>query len=96
MSFRVYIAAVDGGAFEATQTESPRVARCAFRELLERGDLIGQRYVAVLERDGAPLYASKYDAQLGAGRMHPEAPVDVYAAADSARQLATWSPAYVA
>lgn len=88
MSFRAYIA----GESE-TITDSPSVARIAFAELLSRDDLVGADARAVLERDGAPLYASDFAKPIGSGRIHPEAPLDVYAASADAARVAAWRPA---
>lgn len=85
--FRVYIAGVS-----ETQTDSPRVARAAFQELLSRDDLIGEPSCAVLERDGEPVYSSRFDAPLAAGRLHPEAPIDVYASVAAAAAVQAWRP----
>lgn len=85
--FRAYIA-----GHSETITDSPRVARAAFEELLARDDLIGQDAAAVLERDGEQLYVSRFDAELCGGRLHPAAPVDVFADIDSASALAHWKP----
>lgn len=88
MSFRAYIA----GESE-TVTDSPSVARLAYAELLGRDDLIGADARAVLERDGQPLYESSFAAPVGSGRIHPEAPLDVYAAVADASRVAAWRPA---
>ena len=87
MMFRVYITDVS-----ETVTDSPRVARMAYAELLARDDLIGQSCAAVMERDGSTLYDSRFDADLSGGRIHPEAPIDVYALPAAAAQAAAWRP----
>lgn len=83
--FRAYIE----GESE-TVTDSPRIARAAYEELLARDDLIGCEANAVLERDGATLFVSRFSCPIGQGRIHPAAPIDVFADRNT---VATWQPA---
>lgn len=55
MTFRIYIRDDHQQVTHKTVTEDPAAARAAFRSLVERTDLDGQRLLAVLNRDGRPV-----------------------------------------
>ena len=55
MTFRVYLRDAQQRVTDKTTTVSPDAALVAFRALVERADLDGQRLLAVLNRDGAPV-----------------------------------------
>lgn len=55
MTFRVYLRDAHQRVSERTITGSPEAALAAFRVLTYRADLDGQRLLAVLSRDGAPV-----------------------------------------
>ncbi|HNP73379.1 MAG TPA: hypothetical protein PKK15_19860 [Kouleothrix sp.] len=55
MIFRVYLRDAQQRVTEKTTTGSPEAALAAFKALVERTDLDGQRLLAVLSRDGAPV-----------------------------------------
>lgn len=55
MIFRVYLRDAHQRVSEKTVTGSPTAALAAFRDLTDRADLDGQRLLAVLSRDGAPV-----------------------------------------
>ena len=88
MTFRAYIL----GQSE-TVTDSPLVARVAYAELLAREDLQGEPVEAILERDGQKLYVSRFDCLAGAGAIHREAPLDVYAPLGDNQRVVNWRPA---
>lgn len=55
MIFRVYLRDAQQRVTDKTTTGSPDAALAAFRALVERTDLDGQRVLAVLNRDGRPV-----------------------------------------
>lgn len=55
MTFRIYLRDDRQQVTDKTVTGSPDVARAAFRALVDRADLDGQRLLAVLNRDGRPV-----------------------------------------
>lgn len=55
MIFRVYLRDAQQRVTDKTVTGSPDAALAAFRALVERTDLDGQRMLAVLNRDGSPV-----------------------------------------
>lgn len=85
--FRVYIPDVS-----ETVTDSAAVARVAYAELLARDDLIDSPCRAIMERDGKPYYVSEFAAPVGAGRIHPEAPLDPYGEPEDCERVAKWRP----
>lgn len=80
-------------------TRDPGVAESAYRRLLARGDLIGQRVAAVMSSNrpsgggsGSAIYFSRFDRDLCDGRIHPEAPLDLYRADDGTGEATRWLP----
>jgi hypothetical protein len=75
MLFRVYLrshAPNEVGKIDMasrTVTHNPQAAIIAYRELLARTDLIGQPCAAVLSRDRSALFFSRFDQELGSGRL---------------------------
>lgn len=55
MTFRVYLRDAQQRVTDKTTTANPDAALVAFRALVERTDLDGQRLLAVLNRDGRPV-----------------------------------------
>lgn len=55
MIFRVYLRDAQQRVTDKTTTGSPAAAIAAFGDLTDRADLDGQRLLAVLSRDGAPV-----------------------------------------
>lgn len=55
MTYRVYLRDASQRVTDKTVTGSPDAALAAFRALVERADLDGQRLLAVLNRDGRPV-----------------------------------------
>lgn len=85
--YRVYIPDVS-----ETVTDSAAVARVAYAELLARDDLIDSPCRAVMERDGQTYYVSDFAAPVGAGRIHPAAPLDPYGDETDCARVAAWRP----
>lgn len=97
--FKVDLRWVDGSASRLTdQTKTPdaRVALDAYRSLLRREDLIGRPVAARFVVAGRSLYFSHFDKPLGAGRIHPDAPLSETAGRDEAESLARWLPSAAA
>lgn len=81
--FRVYLRSHDGPntgrILERIEpTSDPDAAISAFQRFLSRDDLVGEKVAAVLSRDGTTLYFSRFDRELGDGRIHPLAPIDLW------------------
>lgn len=55
MTYRVYLRDAQQRVTDKTVTGSPDAALAAFRALVARTDLDGQRMLAVLNRDGSPV-----------------------------------------
>lgn len=55
MTYRVYLRDAQQRVSDKTTTGNPDAALAAFRALVERADLDGQRLLAVFNRDGAPI-----------------------------------------
>lgn len=55
MTYRVYLRDAQQRVTDKTTTGSPEAALAAFRALVARTDLDGQRLLAVLNRDGRPV-----------------------------------------
>jgi len=62
---------------ERTVTVSAAAAEVAFRELLSRADLVGQDCAARLMLDRRQLHYSEFNKPLGAGRLAPDAPLNL-------------------
>jgi hypothetical protein len=75
MIFRVYLrshASDEVGKIDMasrTITHNPQAAIVAYRELLARDDLVGKPCAAVLSRDRSALFFSRFDCELGSGRL---------------------------
>lgn len=80
MLFRVYLRSHAPGEVgridmaSRTVTHNPTAAIVAYRELLARDDLIGQKCAAVLSRDGSSLFFSRFDREIGDGRLAADDP----------------------
>lgn len=85
----------DGRLSERLLTASAAEAEAHFRRLLARDDLIGQpvaaRLVSAVTR-GA-IYFSRFDRELGDGRIHPEAPLNPFRDNDGTPEATIWTPA---
>lgn len=84
----------DGRLSERILTANPREAEAHFRRLLARVDLLGQpvaaRLVSPLTR-GA-IYFSRFDREIGDGRIHPDAPLNLFCADNGAAEATRWRP----
>lgn len=83
-----------GELTDRTSTSDPVAAEAAFRELLARDDLSGERVAARLVSllTGKSIYFSRFDKAIGDGRIHPDAPLDVWAEEDLTAEAAAWKP----
>ena len=77
MTFRVYLRWPGQRVTNKTTTESRTIAEAAYRELLERTDLVGQQVDAALTEDGKQIAYHRFE---GAGEAQtasaspPQAP----------------------
>lgn len=79
----------DGGRLtDRTISPSREAAFLAFRALLARSDLAGQAVAARFVVDGRSLYFSRFDKPFGAGRIHPDAPIQADVDRQEADRLA--------
>jgi hypothetical protein len=98
MTYRVYLrshAPGEQGRIEAaskTNTANPGAAETAYRALLARDDLAGQPRAAVLSRNNRSVYFSRFDRELGEGRIHPDAPLDLFRDDDGTSEATQWHP----
>lgn len=83
-----------GELTERTSTADPTAAEAAFRQLLARDDLLGEKVAARLVSPvtGKSIYYSRFDKDLGAGRIHAEAPLDLWATEDLSSTASAWMP----
>lgn len=81
-----------------TVTDDAGAAERAYRALLGRTDLIGTPTAAVLSSTsgrrgaGKAIYFSRFDRDLGDGRIHPDAPLDLDAVDDHTAKATRWKP----
>ena len=61
MTYRVYLRWPDQRVSDKTITGNPNVAAAAFRALLGRADLVGQKVAAVLSLDNRQLEYCRFD-----------------------------------
>ena len=88
----------DGGLTDRLITVDANAALSHFRLLLARDDLIGEPCAARLVSPvtGRAVYFSRFDRDLGMGRIHPNAPLDVWRNDDGTDEATKWRPARVA
>lgn len=83
-----------GQITERSETADVAIAEAAYRALLGREDLIGQpiaaRLVSPISRKS--IYFSRFDRDIGEGRIHPGAPLDLMAARDMTAVATRWRP----
>lgn len=68
MTYRIYLRWPDSRVSEKTVTGNPNVAEAAFRALLGRTDLVGQKVAAVLSLDNRQIEYCRFD--YGPDRAH--------------------------
>jgi len=99
MIYRIYLrshAPGEQGRIDAkTNTHNPEVAEKAYRALLSREDLLGHPWAAVLSSDNHSIYFSRFDRELGDGRIHPDAPLDLFRDDDGTHEATRWRPAEI-
>lgn len=85
-----------GRLTERLETMSPARAEAHFRSLLRMSDLIGQRYAARLVSpiSRRSIYFSRFDRDLGNGRIHPDAPLDLSRLNDGTKEASAWTPSH--
>lgn len=83
----------DGRLEDRALTKTAADAEAHFRRLLARGDLTGEpvaaRIISPLTRRA--IYFSRFDRDFGAGRIHPDAPLDLMRTDDGTREATRWS-----
>lgn len=84
----------DGDLTDRTLTSNRDVAEAAYRALLARADLIGQSCAARLVTPHArgAVYFSRFDCDVGHGRIHPAAPLDLDRTDDGTPEASAWTP----
>ena len=96
MIYRVYLRShapdETGHVSDKTNTTNPETAVTAFRALLAIDDLIGRPCAAVLSV-GHAVYFSRFNRELGDGRIHPLAPLNPYRTDDGTAEATAWRPA---
>lgn len=100
MTWRIYLRAHQGGAVtDKTNTSDPVAAEAAYRALLARDDLAGQPLAAVLSSTvtghtggGTSIYFSRFDKDYGEGRIHHDAPLDLFRDGDGTDEATAWRP----
>lgn len=94
MPWKVDIRADTGRLSERLLTELETEAEAHFRTLLRRSDLIGQPVAARLVSPNArrAIYFSRFDREIGDGRIHPDAPLDLTRDDDGTAEATLWRP----
>lgn len=81
---------------DRTITDDVEAAVAAFRSLLSREDLIGKpvaaRLVSPITKKS--IYLSRFDKDLGEGRLHPDVPIEPFVGADQSFMATLWLPEY--
>lgn len=90
--YKVDVRSEDARLTNRTVTEDPAVALVAFRRLLATPDFWGKPLAVRLVVGGRSLYYSKCDKPLGAGRIHPAAPISLTASREEADAVQFWKP----
>lgn len=99
MTYRVYLRTHNGEIDMAsrTVTSDAATAESAYRALLARDDLTGQKVSAVLSStvgrgngSGRSIYFSRFDRDFGDGRIDPRAPLDLTRDDDGTRAATAW------
>lgn len=78
--YRIYLRWRDQRVSEKTITGNPNVAEAAFRALLGRSDLIGQKVAVVMSLDNRQLEYCRFDygPDWAQGLKRPDAPIRLF------------------
>ena len=97
MTWKSDLRSHDGSLSDRLLTPHASEAEAHFRRLLARDDLVGKpiaaRVVSPIARKA--IYFSRFDRELGAGRIHPDAPLDLYRESDGTAEATKWRPATI-
>jgi hypothetical protein len=94
MTWKADLRAHDGRLSERLLTKEPADAEAHFRRLLAHDDLAGQPIAARLVSSitGTAIYFSRFDRDIGDGRIHPDAPLDLFRQGDGTQEATLWLP----
>lgn len=96
MTWTVRLKKIDGAIIENRHHRDAESAVVDYRQLLARGDLVGKPLVAALVSriHGAArsIYYSRFDHEIGHGRIHHDAPLDPFRAEDGTSEATNWRP----
>lgn len=84
-----------GELTDRTLTPERATAEAAYRVLLARKDLIGQHCTArlVTPWSRSAVYSSRFDREIGDGRIHQDAPLDLTRTDDGTAEATAWKSA---
>lgn len=84
----------DGRLSDRSFPETAKRAEAEFRILLRRKRLIGKPVAArlVSPATGRAIYFSRFDREIGEGRIHPDAPLDLTRMDDGTSEATLWRP----
>lgn len=79
---------------DRVRTPDRATAEAAYRALLGRADLLGQHCAArlVTPWSRSAVYFSRFDREIGDGRIHPGAPLDLNRTDDGTAEATAWRP----
>ena len=95
MPYKIDVRWHNGGRLsDRTITPDATQAEAAFRALLRRNDLVGQPCAARLVSPITlrAIYFSRFDRDIGQGRIHPDAPLDLMREDDGTGVTTAWRP----
>lgn len=83
-----------GELTDRTLTPDRATAEAAYRKLLARKDLIGKACAArlVTPWSRSAVYFSRFDRDIGDGRIHQAAPLDLNRSTDGTAEATAWQP----
>lgn len=99
MIYRVYLRGHDGLIDMASRlvTKDATAAEAAYRALLSRDELLGHPVSAVLSStvdrpggSGHAIYLSRFDRDVGGGRIDPRAPLSLTRESDGTAEATAW------